>query len=76
MICHSFSGNHLCDAQKLTCGSSTSSTIGGGAVVRSGHTFVLTHGVTKTVTSGSLGFKLSYKQLPCNAANSQYNGET
>ena len=45
-------------------------------VYRSGHTFVLTHGVTKTVTSGSLGFKLSYKQLPCNAANSQYNGET
>merc|ERR1719278_1566463 len=71
-----FSGGHLCDAQKLTCGSSTSATIGGGAVYRSGHTFVLTHGVTKTVTSGSLGFKLSYKQLPCNAANSQYNGET
>jgi hypothetical protein len=36
----------------------------------------LTHGVTSTVTSGSLGFKLSYKQLPCNAANVDYNGET
>ena len=74
-ICHSFSGGILCDAMKLTCGSTSATTIGG-AIYRTGHTFVLTHGVTSTVTSGSLGFKLSYKQLPCNAANVDYNGET
>ena len=55
----------------LTCGSKYATTIGG-AIYRTGHTFVLTHGVTSTVTSGSLGFKLSYKQLPCNAAYVDY----
>jgi len=69
------SGGILCDAMKLTCGSTSATTIGG-AIYRTGHTFVLTHGVTSTVTSGSIGFKLSYKQLPCNAANVDYNGET
>merc|ERR1711971_829098 len=70
-----YSGGILCDAMKLTCGSTSATTIGG-AIYRTGHTFVLTHGVTSTVTSGSIGFKLSYKQLPCNAANVDYNGET
>merc|ERR1711971_448202 len=69
------SGGILCDAMALTCGSTSATTIGG-AIYRTGHTFVLTHGVTSTVTSGSLGFKLSYKQLPCNAAYVDYNGET
>jgi hypothetical protein len=77
MIYHSFSGGVLCDAMKLTCGSTSStSNQAGGAIYRTGHTFVLTHGVTDTVTSGSLGFKLSYKQLPCDSASADYNGET
>jgi len=68
------SGGILCDAMLLTCGGTA---IGvSGAIYRTGHTFVLTHGVTSTVTSGTVGFKLSYKQLPCNAADVSYNGET
>merc|ERR1719464_1359101 len=39
-----------------------------GAIVREGHTFVLTHGVTSTNLAGSLGFKLSYIQLPCGSS--------
>ena len=58
-----FSGGIFCDAGALTCGGTA---IGvSGAVVREGHTFVLTHGVTGTNLAGSLGFKLSYIQLPC-----------
>ena len=67
MICHSFSGGILCDAMKLTCGSTSATTIGG-AIYRTGHTFVLTHGVTATNLAGSLGFKLSYLQLPCGSS--------
>ena len=51
--------------EKLTpCGQGTSA-IASGAIFREGHTFVLTHGVTGTNLAGSLGFKLSYIQLPC-----------
>ena len=58
-----FSGGILCDAMALACGGTA---IGvSGAIFREGHTFVLTHGVTATNAAGSLGFKLSYIQLPC-----------
>merc|ERR1711956_113865 len=57
------SGGILCDAMALACGGTA---IGvSGAIFREGHTFVLTHGVTATNAVGSLGFKLSYIQLPC-----------
>ena len=60
-----FSGGVFCDAIGLTCGGTA---IGvSGAIVRTGHTFVLTHGVTSTNTAGSYGFKLAYVQLPCGA---------
>ena len=60
-----FSGGVFCDAIGLTCGGTA---IGvSGAIVRTGHTFVLTHGVTSTNTAGSYGFKLQYVQLPCGA---------
>merc|ERR1719491_21145 len=53
-----FSGGVFCDAIALSCGGTA---IGvSGAIVREGHTFVLTHGVTATNAAGSLGFKLSY----------------
>ena len=61
-----FSGGVLCDAIGVSCGGTA---IGvSGAIVREGHTFVLTHGVTSTNLAGSLGFKLSYVQLPCGAS--------
>jgi uncharacterized protein (UPF0303 family) len=61
-----FSGGVLCDAAALTCGGAA---IGvSGAIVREGHTFVLTHGVTSTNVAGNLGFKLSYLQLPCGSS--------
>ena len=61
-----FSGGVFCDAIALSCGGTA---IGvSGAIVREGHTFVLTHGVTSTNLAGSLGFKLSYLQLPCGSS--------
>ena len=61
-----FSGGVFCDAIALSCGGTA---IGvSGAIVREGHTFVLTHGVTSTNLAGSLGFKLSYIQLPCGSS--------
>ena len=60
-----FSGGVFCDAIALSCGGTA---IGvSGAIVRTGHTFVLTHGVTSTNLAASYGFKLSYVQLPCGA---------
>ena len=61
---NNFSGGILCDATVKTCGH-PSSTNAGGAIVREGTTFVLTHGVTSDGASGSLGFKLNYAQIPC-----------
>ena len=61
-----FSGGVFCDAIGVSCGGTA---IGvSGAIVREGHTFVLTHGVTSTNLAGSLGFKLSYLQLPCGSS--------
>jgi len=61
-----YSGGVFCDAIALSCGGTA---IGvSGAIVREGHTFVLTHGVTSTNLAGSLGFKLSYIQLPCGSS--------
>ena len=53
-----------------TCGASSAITAIGvsGAIFREGHTFVLTHGVTATNLANSLGFKLSYLQLPCGSS--------
>ena len=66
MILFFFSGGVFCDAIALACGGTA---IGvSGAIFREGHTFVLTHGVTSTNLAGSLGFKLSYVQLPCGAS--------
>ena len=66
MIFLFFSGGVFCDAMALACGGTA---IGvSGAIVREGHTFVLTHGVTSTNLAGSLGFKLSYLQLPCGSS--------
>merc|ERR1740129_2372488 len=49
-----YSGGVFCDAIALSCGGTA---IGvSGAIVREGHTFVLTHGVTSTNLAGSLGF--------------------
>ena len=63
-----FSGGVFCDAIGLTCGGTA---IGvSGAIVRTGHTFVLTHGVTSTNLAGSLGFKLTYIQTPCGSSTS------
>ena len=39
-----------------------------GAIYREGHTFFLTHGVTSTNLASSVGFKLSYNQLPCGSS--------
>ena len=45
----------------------------GGAVYRTGHTFVLTHGtITPAIASTVVGFKLNYIQLPCNSADVQF----
>jgi len=63
-----FSGGVLCDEATTSC-SSITTTYTGSAIYRTGHTFVLTHGVTSAVTAGNLGFKLSYVQLPCNSAD-------
>ena len=53
--------------EKLTpCGQGTSA-IASGAIFREGHTFVLTHGVSAINAVDSLGFKLSYFQIPCSS---------
>merc|ERR1712008_527113 len=57
------SGGILCDAMALACGGTAFGV--SGAIFREGHTFVLTHGVPATNAVGSLGFKMSYIQLPC-----------
>jgi len=61
-----YSGGVLCDAIGLSCGGTA---IGvSGAIFREGHTFVLTHGVSAINAAGSLGFKLSYFQIPCGSS--------
>merc|ERR1740129_2044844 len=65
-----YSGGILCDAVGILCGGTA---IGvSGAIYREGHAFVLTHGVTADNAAGSLGFKLSYAQLPCSGAGTSY----
>ena len=65
-----FSGGIFCDAVGILCGGTA---IGvSGAIYREGHTYVLTHGVTADNAAGSLGFKLSYTQLPCSGASTSY----
>ena len=71
LICISFSGGILCDASALTCGNAIATDVGG-AIYREHHTFVLTHGVTANSAAGSLGFRLSYKQLPCSGSGLSY----
>ena len=66
-----FSGGVLCDAVGIKCGSTIATNVGG-AIYREGHTFVLNHGVTADNAAGSLGFKLSYIQLPCSASGTSY----
>ena len=69
-FCSFFSGGILCDAVGILCGGTA---IGvSGAIYREGHTFVLNHGVTADNAAGSLGFKLSYIQLPCSASGTSY----
>ena len=69
MICHFFSGGILCDVAEDDCGHATSTNTGG-AIFRTGHTFVLTHGtITPAIASTVLGFKLNFFQLPCNSAD-------
>ena len=69
-LCSFFSGGILCDAVGILCGGTA---IGvSGAIYREGHTYVLTHGVTADNAAGSLGFKLSYTQLPCSGAGGRY----
>jgi hypothetical protein len=64
-----FSGGILCDVAEDDCGHATTTNTGG-AVYRSGHTFVLTHGtITPAIASTVLGFKLNFFQLPCNSAD-------
>jgi len=65
-----FSGGIFCDSAGVTCGGTA---IGvSGVIYREGHTFVLNHGVTADNAAGSLGFKLSYIQLPCSASGTSY----
>ena len=54
------------------CGHATSTNTGG-AIFRTGHTFVLTHGtITPAIASTVLGFKLNFIQLPCNSADVKF----
>ena len=65
-----FSGGIFCDSAGVTCGGTA---IGvSGVIYREGHTYVLNHGVTADNAAGSLGFKLSYIQLPCSASGTSY----
>ena len=66
LMIYFFSGGVLCDAIGLSCGGTA---IGvSGAIFREGHTFVLTHGVSAINAAGSIGFKLSYFQIPCGSS--------
>jgi hypothetical protein len=65
-----YSGDVLCEASGTASGIANSNTCGTsaisiGAIFREGHTFVLTHGVTAINAVASVGFKLSYFQIPC-----------